>query len=92
MKATYEEIKDTLIDFAIDVMFQFGYENKGTGRQLPYQYHGGLSTLETAMSILTRAGVAKRNPYTKLYHYEAKKYYKDLEERQGDISSSGEGK
>lgn len=79
MKATYDEIREVLIDFAIDVMYQFGYESGGTERQLHYQHHGGLSTLEAAMSILTRAGVAKRNPYTKLYHYEVKKYYKELE-------------
>lgn len=77
---TYEELKAEYIEFAIDVVEQFGYRSEAREHRKGYYSHGGLSTLENAFGILRRAGVARKNKWWKVYDYEIQRYWKEKKE------------
>jgi hypothetical protein len=70
-KNTVGKIRAELINLALAVVQQWGYEEKY------HFYHGGLSTLEDAHQILHDAGVIKN--FNVVRKSEIKKYYYKLE-------------
>ena len=73
-KEKYNWMKNELLEFALDVVQQYGHL---TGKKRKFYWAGGLSTLERALDLLKRGGVSKSND--RIWEYEIKRFLTNRE-------------